>query len=287
MKIPPRWLLAFALLLATLLSPSAALAHADPWGDLHPTVEVVDGNFAIHFNSSIRGSRDNYTGRRPVLVKIYSPEGKLLSPRHPIPGKRSWMAGGPVGLYGKHLVFGDTVMVFDPTRTGKPDYLLRDPDGEVTRHRLPWPKEVSLHHFKDVTVNSEGIAILGKEDPEILKFYWFEHGANRPPEIVTIGATDCIYTFPVASNIAYAGGRFWVAFMRDAAGKTKSELVMWSWKPGDAKARAEVLDSPAHWNCHLSMAAIGDWLCLAYHCATRESYYGTDARIFTVFKKAE
>ncbi len=265
---------------------SPAFGHADPWGDLHPQVLVVDGNFVVHFTSSIPGQPDNYTGSQPVFAVVFSPEGKLLVPRHPLKANREWSSIGPAGLYGKHLVCGDTSFIFGSERSDKPGYFLKSSDGKLTRHHLPWPDTVSLDLFEDVVATADGFAITGKEDEEILKFYWFEHGADRPPKTIVIGPTYCIYNFPVASNIAFADGRFWVAFMRSAPKQDgKGQLVLWSWKPGEEKAREEILNSPVHWNCHLSLAATHDHLCLAYHCATLNEYYGGDARIFTVFKK--
>ena len=164
--------------------------------------------------------------------------------------------------------------------------LLKGPDGAITKVTLPWPKGVALSLCEDVVATPEGLAFTGKEDPEILRFYWFAHESVEAPARVTIGATQCIYDFPVASNIAFAASRYWVAFMRgnEEAG---SEVVMWSWKPGESKGRERVLDAPAHWNSHLSLAAIGDRLCLAYHCAGQANHYRSDARIETVFLKAE
>jgi hypothetical protein len=283
--------LSMLVLITILFLPSPANGHADPWGDLHPKVHVKNGNFEIHFNSSFRGQTANYTGRRSISSKVFSPDGKILSPRHQLPFQRSWASGGAVGLYGKQMSVGDTTFIFGSSRSEKPGYLMKTGKGKLTRHRLPWPKDVSLDLFEDVVATSDGMAISGKEDHYILKFYWFEHGADRPPVTFTIGHTYCIYNFPVASNIAYAGGRFWLAFMRSGrkndAEEYTGQLVLWSWKPGDEKPREALLDSPVHWNCSLSMAAIGDRLCLAYHCATADDYYGGDARIFTVFKKAE
>ena len=134
------------------------------------------------------------------------------------------------------------------------------------------------------------MAITGKEgeaglDGGLLKFYWFAHESTSDPMILTIGRTACIYHFPVASNITFAGGRYWVAYMRPTEGEVL-KLSLWSWKPGDKKARVEDLDSPPDWNSHLSMTAIGDRLCLAYHCVTGPRYF-ENARIETIFRKAQ
>jgi hypothetical protein len=280
------------LLLLALAGP--AFGHADPRGDLHPQVLVKDGNFAIVFNSSQPEGVESFTGEKAVFRMIYTPEGKLVAPRHPLDRKRDWRETGPAGLYGKGMRLGDVSVYFGGGHSSQPGFRLRTPDGVVTRVTLPWSRDLSLNLCEDVMLLPEGLALTGKEGrgevaENNLKFYWFEHEATEALTTQSIGPTICIYDFPVASNIAYAGGRFWVAYMRPAGQPEDEgvELALWSWKPGEEKGRVEVLDSPAHWNCHLSMAAIGDRLCLAYHCAMKESYYGTDARIVTVFRKAE
>lgn len=258
--------------------------HSDPWGDIHPQVSVVDGRFSIVFNTSLPDGRSDYSDEKPVHRMIFEADGSLFAPRHPLERKRSWREMGLVGLYCREMRLGGSTVVFQGNSSGRPDYLLKSPDGRTTRVRLPWPKEMALYLFEDALVTAEGIAITGKER-EPLKFYWFAHGETAAPVVLTIGDTACIYDFPVASNIAFAGGRFWVAHMRLVGGEDL-KLALWSWKPGEKDGRVEILDSPAHWNSHLSMAAIGDRLCLAYHCEDPDGRRPT-ARIVTVFRKAE
>ncbi len=263
-----------------------ASGHADPSGDTHPNVQVIDGNFAVVFVPGRTGKEPyDYTASEAVVRMIYSSEGKLIAPRHPLDRKRFHGESGPVGIYGRQFSFGESRVIFQG-RSVKPGYVIRSPKGDLEKVRLPWPEETQLSLFEDVNFTPDGLAITGKEDPDDLRFYWFEHDSVKPPVVQMIGGTSTIYDFPVASNLAFAGGRFWVAFIRPR--ETDGwDLVLWSWKPGEAEGRFEVLDSPAHWNCQLSMAAIGDRLCLAYHCATAEENYRTGARIVTVFRKAE
>jgi hypothetical protein len=258
--------------------------HSDPWGDIHPQVSVVDGRFAIVFNTSLPDRVADYSDEKPVYRMIFEADGRLFTPRHPLERRRSWQEMAPVGLYGREMRLGDSTVILQGNSSGRPDYLLKSADGKTTRVRLPWPKDLSLHLFEDAVVTAEGIAITGKER-EPLKFYWFAHEETVAPVVLTIGTTACIYDFPVASNIAFAGGRFWVAFMRPE-GSEDLKLALWSWKPGEKDGRVEILDSPAYWNSHLSMAAIGDRLCLAYHCEVPVSS-DRNARIVTVFRKAE
>jgi hypothetical protein len=74
-------------------------------------------------------------------------------------------------------------------------------------------------------------------------------------------------------------------------GNEDLKLWLWSWAPGEKSGRVDELNSPADWNSHLSLAAIGDQLCLAYHAVPRpeDESFGvlSTARIFTVFHKAD
>jgi hypothetical protein len=192
-----------------------------------------------------------------------------------------------MGLRGGAVRVGDATVIFQGDQEGKPGYLLRSADGKITPVALPWPKVVSLSLFEAVAVTAEGIAITGKENRTDLKFYWFPFGSTASPTILNLGPTVCIYDFPVASNPVFAGGKFWVAFMGGDEEEGATKLFLWSWKSGEKEAKKEVLDSPGFWNSHLSMAAIGDRLCLAYHCETRENPMAPQAKIITVFRKAD
>lgn len=276
------WLVCVLLTLAPM-----ADAHSDPWGDIHPQVSVVDGKFSIVFNSSQPEQTPDFTASKPIHQMIYTAEGKLFAPRHLLERRRSHRELGPVGIYGREIRLDESTVIFQANQSG---YLLKSPEGKMTRVRLPWPKNVSPSLLEDVLVVPKGIAITGKNevpgpDGGPLKFFWFAHDSTEPPTVITIGTTACIYQFPVASNVAFAGGKFWVAYMRPTD-KEGLKLALWSWKPGDKEAQVEDLDSPADWNSHLSMAAIGDQLCLAYHCVT-DRKNSRNARIVTLFRKAK
>lgn len=269
-----------------------ARAHSDPWGDIHPQVTVVDGKFSIVFNSSQPEQGTDYSEGKPVQQMIFNADGTLFAPRHLLERKRSHEENGPVGLYGRRVRFGESTVIFQGDQSPKPGYVLESSGGKFTQVRLPWPKSVSLSLFEDAFVTTEGIAITGKEGGDQreggpLMFYWFRHEETGAPVILNLGATACIYNFPVASNIAFAGGRFRVAYMRPADDGKDLKLALWSWKPGEKDGRVEVLDSPAFGNSHLSMAGIGDRLCLAYHCVVPDRANNRNARIVTVFRKAE
>lgn len=274
-------LIATFLGLCVFLAASATgHAHSDPWGDIHPAVGVEKGCFSIYFTSQVPDEVESYTDQRAALRMVFSSEGTLLAPRHAVASAPSDRTQN-VGLYGARIPIGESAIVFEDDQAVRPGYLLEAPDGKLTRHRIPWPRDFRMT-LDSVIAAADGLAMTGKEDEKILKLYWWPFGEDRPPTVAVIGVTATIYDFPVASNVVFAGGRFWVAFMKPRGDLL--QLALWSWKPGEGKGREEILDSPADWNSHLSLAAIGDQLCLAYHCATKGSHY--DSRIFTVFRKA-
>lgn len=254
----------------------------------------MDGKFAIDFNNSSRDRETSYTDEKPLLRVIYNADGTLFAPRHPIDRKRSYTETGPTGMYGKSVTLGASTIIFAGDQSAKPGYTLKLPDGKLKKVALPWAAKTNLYLFEDALATPKGIAITGKETWEgdrkegengHLFFYWFAHGETGPPVTVDIGETACIYDFPIASNLAFAGGRFWVGLMRPVGGEMK--LALWSWTPGDKDGRIELLDSPSDWNSHLSLVAIGDQLCLAYHCMVPAEGRLGNSRILTVFRKAE
>ena len=281
----------FVIGLCCLMGSGFAYGHQDPWGDIHPKISIVDGKFAIEFNRSIPDQNENYSDEKPIQRMIYNADGGLFAPRHPLERRRSYTELGPVGIYGTNIPLGESTLVFESNQSAKPGYILKSPEGKLTKVNLPWPEKTKLMLFEDVMATQKGIAITGKEPNgehernSTLRFYWFSHGETGPPVILDIGPTACIYDFPVASNLAFAGGRFWVGLMRPVGEELKAAL--WSWKVGDKEGRMDNLDSPADWNSHMSLAAIGDQLCLAYHCVVPTADNPPEARIITVFRKAE
>ena len=270
--------------LTTAVLTGGAQAHSDPWGDIHPHVTVMDGSFSIVFSTQLPDQESNYTESKPVARVIYTPEGAIVAPRHPLVRQRSWRESSGEPFEHAYRV-GDSSIYLGGGPAGQPGYSIVSAEGQRISVRLPWPAALKID-LDDAEVSPGGIAFSGKEDRENLKFYWFPFGSTEFPVILNLGPTVCIYHFPVASNIAWAGGKFWIAFMRYSGESTK--LYLWSWKPGDKEGKEELLDSPGFGNSHLSMAAIGDRLCLAYHCAYfPDDYPGEKARIVTVFRKAE
>ena len=210
----------------TLLPAFAAIAlvvgsahgHQDPRGDIHPQVSVVDGRFTITFSSSQPDQRSGFIDRKPLYRTIFEKDGKVFAPRHPLKATRGLGESGPAGLYGRTIQLGESTIIFNQVDSTPRSYLLRDKQGKMSRIRIPWPKDLKMGLFEDVTATKDGIAMTGKEDALNLKFYWLAHDSVEAPKELMIGPTACIYDFPVASNITF---------------ENLSPVATWLGKPGD------------------------------------------------------
>jgi len=286
-----------------MLSSVTSSAHEDPSGDIHPRVSVVDGKFAVDFYATAASTlptlpndgEEEQNGQNAgwdLLRMIYNPDGTLFAPRQ----AEGAMPGARIGRSWSR--FAGATYWFE-AETGQVGYTLVAPDGMKSRVKLPWQADSSgIYRVETSMVTEEGIALTGLSaddypslgDKAPLKLFWFPVDADQKPAVVEIGVAEKIYFLSRSSNSAHAGGRIWVAFMRADGDDEKSvtKLAMWSWRPGDPAGRTIDLDYPAHWNTSMSLAAIGDRLCLAYHAAIDDDPGGRGkARIFTVFLKAD
>ena len=257
-----------SILAVILFVTSLASAHQDPMGDVHPEVRVEKGNFAIYFRSN-----DERTGVEdpPQLRMVYSPEGKLLSPRHYAPKD--------VREIDKQRSSAGRINESD----GKPSYTLTV-QGREEQHRLPWPEGVRISILHGSILGEHAVILAAKTGSDSLSFYHYSRDHFRLPSVVAIGSPVKIYDFPIASNIVYAGERYWIAWVRAKENQLGFESILTSWRPGDVRASEIVLEGPADWNEHLSMQAHGNVLCLAYHCSINGAYPGR-SRIITVFHR--
>jgi hypothetical protein len=102
----------------------------------------------------------------------------------------------------------------------------------------------------------------------------FDRRRFKLPDTVQITAPNTlsfIWTFPVVSNLVQVNERYCIAWPRYNRTASRYECVISTWKPGEKEPTEIIVDEPADWNSHLSLAAIGDRLCLAYHCLAGEN----------------
>ena len=253
--------------------------HADPRGDVYPNVKVERGNFVIDFenNEEERGHED-----RSNFRMIYSPDGILLSPRHR-QGKAAGLdeALGHAAKNEAHLP--NEIILFNRGRMAQPTYLL-EKDGRKEEHRLAWP-ENTKNAFEAVAADTDSICVASISNG-ILLLNHFDRRRFALPETVQITAPQTlsfIWDFPVVSNLVQVNERYCIAWPRFNRKASRFECIISTWKPGAKEPVEIILDTPADWNTHLSLAVIGDRLCLAYHTLTGE--YNSRSTIITAFRR--
>lgn len=252
---------------------------------MHPEVHIESGNFAVYFNTNAVSDR-YFQGEQPIFRILYSPEGRLLAPRHSVKIKPQ------------------KALEIDVERfhNEKPNATIFLPGGKKQIVALAWPKDTRVNLVESSSLSSNHIALAVKlmdeeedQTPDRLalglreKFfvYLFPREGFTKPERFLIGEPATIYEFPIASNVVFAKGKFWIAWVRPPKKKAdKYAMVLSSMEPGSGKTVQRILNAPADWNSHLSLAVIGDRLCLAYHCSVNHEYPGT-SEIITSFVKAE
>jgi hypothetical protein len=273
------------LVVVTLVLTSSAMvrAHQDPLGDVYPNVKVENGNFAIYFTNN---TRETETRRAPLLRVVYSPEGKLLAPRHEtgvIPSLDDEL--GTAAKQEFHL--RDETLGFEgDIHEGRPSYVLTK-NGKKEFHRLSWPEKFS-GTFEAMWADSDSICVATITN-QTLFLNHFDRHRFAPPETVQVTEADAlpfIWDFPVVSNLVRVGDRYCIAWPRYNKTADIFECVISTWKPGEKRTKEIILDQPADWNSHLSMAVIGTRLCLAYHCLPGGKYFPL-SKIITVFPQLD
>jgi hypothetical protein len=253
-------------------------AHSDPIGDIYPNVKVERGNFVIEFknNEADYLSADERESR--ILRMIHSAEGALLSPRHVLDGSRDLNETLGTAAKEEARLEGEILTV---ARDGSTYSVAKSSREQV--HHLPWPDD-SKRVFQAVSADAESIGIAYVTN-SMLFLSHFNRRRFTLAETVRITAPDTlpfIWDFPCVSNLVRVNGRYCIAWQRSVKTTSSYECVISTWKPGEPEPREIVLNEPADWNSHLSLAAIGDRLCLAYHCLA--DGYPARSRIITVFR---
>lgn len=253
-------------------------AHSDPRGDVYPNVKIERGNFVIDFKNNDGEPDFEDTSN---FRMIYSPDGILLSPRH-----RHGKAAGlneTLGYPAKNEAhLPNEVISFDRGHIAQPTYIL-EKDGRKEEHRLAWPDN-SKNIFEAVAADADSICVASITNG-ILFLNHFDRRRFALPETVQITAPETlsfIWDFPVVSNLVQVNGRYCIAWPRYNRKASRFECIISTWRPGEKEPVEIVLDTPADWNTHLSLAVIGDRLCLAYHTLTGE--YNSRSTILTAFR---
>ncbi|NOX99985.1 MAG: hypothetical protein GXP30_09680, partial [Verrucomicrobia bacterium] len=153
----------------------AVWAHQNPRGDVHPVVIIEAGNFAVYFNTNAIEDR-YFEGKRPIFRMLYSPEGRLLAPRHAVKKQP------------------DKKLKIDIERfhNEKPNATVFLPRGKKQIIALAWPKEVRVNLVESSSMSSDHIALAVK------LMYDQEDQEDQTPDMFATGLRGrfFVYLFP-------------------------------------------------------------------------------------------
>jgi hypothetical protein len=271
-----------ASLICLLLCAVQLLANEPPFGDQYPNVKVENGNFVIYFTNN---KIESEIGPSPLFRVVYSPTGELLAPRHERPDlprekyEYDWK-GKAEAQAGDETISFSTFVGDQPPRS----YIVTKA-GKTEQHRLAWSEGFNSS-FESIAADAKSICVMAWSGKTI-SLNHFERDSFNLPTSVTVGEPATISFLvrsPVVSNLIQIRDRYcfgWIRWNRDMK---KYETVISTWRPGEAQTSDLVLDEISDWNAYLSMAAIDDRVCLAYHCSINGDYMGF-GKIVTVFRK--
>ena len=237
-------------------------AHSDPWGDIHPAVVVENGRFAIYFsNQSTTTSSGN------SFRVIFSKDGELIAPRHRL--KRSRPTN-----FGPQL---ESVETPDGERSVNVEWSgetvkITDSKGKANTRRLLWPDGTApFSSVEQYACSNTHLALIGNRVDMVERRYdlvaaVFDLQKPAPPKIHTLGRVSAIYDFPTCSNLLFVGDRFYIAWMKEPDEKEgEFQFRLTSIDAVANKVENRKLDAEHNWNTDISMASIGEQLCIAWH----------------------
>jgi hypothetical protein len=289
----PRILLALGW---CVLMHGHACAHSDPAGDTSPMIDVADEKFIVTFRTRLpnQGARDEYVYSRI----IYSPDGKILVPRHRL---EKWP---------------DEVYLSNPDRRDREDRGISiSPAGKVSRFvmtrsgpngprvEVPLPlapqqdARIESENFTAPTVGftwTNWTSIPGFPDHLIQQLHLshVDVEGGHSGSSVRLGEPATIESFLTASSPVWAGGKWWVAWVRAAESSEdrKNPLKTWqtvlsSFNPTTQELKHSVTTELSNWNTSAELKTTGGWLCAAWHASKDGSYPG-EGKICTAFIKA-
>ena len=259
-----RLILAVAFLLA--LSLRQTQAHQDPRGDVHPVVTAADGKFIVEFECNF--ADEWIEDEKPVFRKLWSPEGKLILPRHRVTLTAEESAAKEAGLSWPRLPTVELIH-FDDHQCRA---VLQQRVGKAIT-QTPLPLTVKTNHE---SANSHDTVLEGPwvaftwADVNNESSDWTKATLNLslvaqtgfvPGETVTLGRSARIYDFPCASPPLWAAGRWWVAWIREVPGvkvidpdRRPWQTVLSSYSPTTKKHELRPLTGQSTWNSSPSMA---------------------------------
>lgn len=275
MKVSVRlvWLFAFPIL---------AQAHEDPIGEIHPYVFVNGQEFHILFWDNTNTKPLDLLPS-PTYRKIYSSSGDLKKKREEIPKDEalSYMKGSS-----PRFLLNDSdakIQIDDGVKfaiqrwhfmhPGKPS--LEKLDGEQwSEVLLSWGdhfiEEVSDFLISDSNLFIVATSALDKKrtlesEKLVLWLFHFELENGSLIHESKIGKPSFIYTFPAVSNLDLNGDIISVVWNTVDKVSFENTLHLGRYNTQGRNFSAREFPFESTWNTRISIASIGDTLCIAYH----------------------
>lgn len=265
-------------------SRPTVFAHIDPEGEVHPSISVEEGKFFVYFRIN-KVSRNGNT--ESEFCREYSVTGKQL--------KWTRRASIPEEPEGKNKA---TQRRIDAGREYRLDSAVRsvtvlEEGKEPESHPLVWPEGRPPFKFlHDYAVAGGRIFVLAypdevkPDDPKVLTSYSFDTERFKLIEATTIGNVAAIYHRPTSSPLIPAGDRLVFAWMGIPKGAREPQFSFTEMDPRDLSRKTTSLEGAYSWNTSISLAAIGNRVCIAWHDG--EAYgKARKAKIRTLFRSID
>lgn len=234
----------------------ATLAHQDRAGDVHASVRVEDGQFAVYFKNN--QDKGHYRSQ-------FGPNGSLLSERvkldaapvlEPVGKFRKQDTGLAIRQGADWLVMPD----WQWKHKGRPKVLKVRAGKLVERIALNWGRvDVDIVHA--FTPTEAGYVVLASTKADkAFHLYAFGRDGKAPARLHEVGVPYRIYDFPRSSSLSLHRGQVVVCWLtRDG------RLVATLWDPTSGERDQITLREKLGWNTTLDAAVIGDVLFVAWH----------------------
>ncbi|HSJ04912.1 MAG TPA: hypothetical protein VK956_20735 [Verrucomicrobium sp.] len=273
-------------------------AHEDPHGEVHPFIMVSSENFIVTSQSCKENSR---SGGGPFsrycwYRVIYSAEGKVVVPRHEI----------ELGSLYPHPIAPSKssrdLSVHTTPGPGPSRFVLNEKlsSGKTREKNLPLdPQEGAARCASTIAGPWVGFTwtrpVNDPANPNspFMDLY-LSHVARdgpSPGQSVRLGRPTTIDDRPAASSPVWAGGRWWVAWVRPTTDGSVTQDLSQAWKtvlssydPARQKLEHKELPALSHWNTTVDLKTTAGWLCASWH-ASQDGTYPGSAKIVTVFEK--
>lgn len=271
-------------LILAFWSRSIVFAHMDPEGEVHPSVFVEDGKFVVYYRIN---KADGNGKTKSEFCREYSASGKQL--------KWTRRASIPDEIERKNRA---TQRRTDGAREYRIDssiwsVTVFEAGEESEIHSLVWPEgrpPFEFHH--DYAVAGGRIFILAypeaaqPDQRKILTLYSFDTVHFRLIEATTFGGVAAIYHRPTASPLLPVGDRLVFAWMGTPEGASEPQFSFTVLDPLDLSRETTSLEGTYLWNTSISLAAIGNRVCIAWHDGDA---YGKvrKAKIRTLFRSID